>query len=550
MKKIILADDNLLVLESLDRMIKWEELGFRLVAKATNGEEALEAIKQHGIDILISDIKMPTMDGLTLIREIANLSMDCKIIMLSSYNDFQLVREAMRRNASEYILKTELDPVELTRILSHLAEQLDQEREMTRRVEMLESKPAAELMNHDESRHELYLHRRYIKDQLFRELCRGYLSEQQFLFRIKDYLNIRYEPGGHEMLYLSVDHFQKFLDGRWNGNETLFSFAIMNVMEEILQSVDGTDLFYSGSGDFVIVRSVRDQECLSPSGWGDLFHELTLALDQFLKIRISGGWSGMRLVMQPIPDLYVEAMKACQFRYILGKGKLITDQDIAHSIGTTISYPINSDRIGLLRNALTAFHPELLERTLETLCVKQEEVSLTNFNEVLRLYEKYSFVLMDFVEQNGFQAACGPMLESFNEIIYDREAVPELNARLKDAVTRIARNMETGNSHVRQLIKYMQGHLAQKITLQSAAEQLGVSSPYLGRLIQKELGISFNEYLNQHRIERAKELLIEGHQKIYEIAEQVGYASTEYFSRMFKKVVGVNPLDYSLGKYE
>lgn len=549
MKKVILADDNLMVVESLNRLIKWEEHGFVVVAKATNGEEALAAIKKFDVDILISDIKMPIMDGLTLIRELGNLGIDCKTIVLSSYNDFQLVREAMRLNASEYILKTELDPAALTQLLCIIADQLDQEREMTKRVEMLESKSASDFTNDDESHHELYLNRRYIKDQLFRELCRGYLSEQQFLLRTKEYLKIRYQPGGHEVLYLSVDYFQKLLEGRWKGDETLFSFAIMNVIGEILDSIDGTDLFYSGSGDFVIVRSIRGEERLSRTSWRQLFGELTQALDRYLKIRISGGLNGEQLSKQPIPALYVDAMKTCQFRYILGKGKLITDLDITHSVSTTVSYKNNYDRVGLLRNTLTAFHPELLERTLESLFVKQEEVDLNNFNEVLRLYEKYSFVLMDFIEQNGFHAACGSILESFNEFIYDGEAVPELNARLKEVVTRIARNMETGNSHVRQLIKYIQCNFGQKITLQSAAEQLGVSSPYLGRLIQKELGISFNDYLNQHRIELSKELLTEGNLKIYEIAEHVGYASTEYFSRMFKKVVGVNPIDFSLGKY-
>ena len=140
-------------------------------------------------------------------------------------------------------------------------------------------------------------------------------------------------------------------------------------------------------------------------------------------------------------------------------------------------------------------------------------------------------------------------MDSLNEVIYDREAVPELNRRLNEIIMQIARSMETGNSHVRQLIKYVQNHFKEEITLQTTAEQLGVSSPYLGRLVQQELNISFNDYLNNFRIERAKELLIEGKLKVYEVAEEVGYASTEYFSRMFKKFVGLNPKDFLSGKY-
>ncbi|KRF09947.1 response regulator [Paenibacillus sp. Soil787] len=549
MKKVIIADDNLMVVEALDRLIKWEEYGFTVVAKASDGAEALEAIKKFGVDIIINDIKMPIMDGLTLIREIRTLGMDCKAIVLSSYNDFQLVREAMRLGASEYILKSELDPSSLTGLLCALAEQLDQERDITRRVNMWESDTDSNFTRQAEFHNELYLNRRYIKDQMFRELCLGYLSEEQFLARKKEYLNIRFLPGCHEVLYLSVDYFQKLLEMRWYGNETLLSFAILNVMGEILDSIEGVDLFYNGSGDFVIIRTISDEKWLSVSAWSTLFESLSQALDKYLRVRISGGLISNRYSMLAIPALYMDAMKVCQFRFILGKGKLITEQDIQQSVGETVSFKNSHDRVGLLRNALSVFHPQLLERTLSSLYVKQEETRPGNFNEVLRLYEKYSFVLMDFIEQNGLKTVCGPLLDSFNEFIYDREAIPELNRRLKDIISRIAQSMETGNSHVRQLVKYIQGHYEQEITLQLTAEQLGVSGPYLGKLMQKELNISFNDYLNHYRIERAKEFLVEGKLKIYEVAEHVGYASTEYFSRIFKKVVGVTPKDFSSGKY-
>ena len=163
------------------------------------GQKHWKLSNEFGVDILITDIKMPVMDGLALIREIRSLGIDPKAIVLSSYNEFQLVREAMRLGASEYILKTELDPAFLTELLCTLADQLDQEREITRRVKTWDTKLDSNIPNRDESNYELYLNRRHIKDQMFRELCLGYLSEDQFLMRKKDYLNIRYLSGHHEV---------------------------------------------------------------------------------------------------------------------------------------------------------------------------------------------------------------------------------------------------------------------------------------------------------------------------------------------------------------
>ncbi|WNR45952.1 response regulator transcription factor [Paenibacillus roseipurpureus] len=549
MKKIIITDDNRMVVESVAQLLPWTQLGFEIVAKAYDGVQALEALKRRGADIVISDIKMPNMDGLQLIREMKKLGLDAKTIVLSSYNDFDMVREAMRLGASEYILKTELDRQTLSQLLIALASQLDQEREALDNIGKRDELSESEILRLKEMDNELRRNRVYIRDQLLRGLCLGHLPEEQFLQQCKSYLEIRYVSGMHALLYLVVDNFQNVLDMRWRGDEQLLSFAAMNVVEELLDRNVRADLFYNGSGEFVVLACLESDGNNSYEYWESLFTQIAEALEQYFRIRISGGLSLDKEDHYPVSKLYVQALEASQFRYILGKGKLITDQDVMQRRNmSSNTSPNRFERVDMLRNALHASHPQLLIKTADSLMVRPEEVTPENFREALRLYEKYSFILSEFLEKNGLRSKCRSLLESFNEFLYDREAIPELNARFLDILRRISEEMATGNSHVRLLMKFVQAHYKEEITLQTASEQLGVNSAYLGRLVQKELQVNFSEYLNHYRIERAKELLLEGKLKIYEIAEAVGYGSTEHFSRMFKKVTGLSPKDYSSGK--
>ncbi|KRF18436.1 response regulator [Paenibacillus sp. Soil787] len=552
MKKVIIADDNRMVVKAVYQLIPWEQYGYVVTAQVFDGVQALEAVKSNGADLLVTDIKMPFMDGLELIRQVRKIGCDAKVVVLSSYNDFELVREALRLGASEYILKTELDPKSFITLLNALTRQLETERKELEQLVKLEGFSESDLNRLKDADNELFRNRRHIREQLLRGFCIGYVTEEQFLAQRKDYLNIRYDRGCHAILYVASDNFHKLLELRWNGDEQLLAFAASNVIEEILENTEGeADLFYNGSGTFVILLTiVNGKSDPERSSWVQLFSRLSSSLEHYFRLRISGGFAMEKPGADTIPKLYAQAIEACQFRFTQGKGKLFFEEDIQKTgVRTNAAAPFNSyERVDLLRNALSAFQPGLLLKTLESLIVHPDHVTPENFREILRLYEKYTFVLTDFVEKYGMRNACDDLIQSFNEYIYDQEAIPELNRRLKEILERIAKEMETGNSQVRQLIKYVQEHFKDQITLQSAAEQLGITSAYLGRLVQKELGVNYSEYLNQYRIERSKLLLTEGMLKIYEIAEAVGYGSTEHFSRMFKKVTGISPKEFSTGK--
>jgi|GEM_PF-3212109 len=549
MKKIIIADDNRIVVESVARLIPWESHGFEIAATAFDGEQALEAIRERGADIVITDIKMPRMDGLELIRKIKEeLLLDAKTVVLSSYNDFQLVRTAMRLGASEYILKTELEPEALLELMNELSAALDKERADSAPWEGREDdrEEAASALPAD-LREELRQSRRHIRNQLLRELCLGYASEQQFMERKKDWLHIRYRPGGrHYMLYFAVDNFQKLLNLRWRKDEHLLAFAIMNVLEEIVS--DSADLFDNGSGEFAMLASSEDESGAEEAV--RVFERLAQALQRHFQVQVSAGFSELRAQDDTVPRMFIRAVQACQLRFMLGKGKLIHERELARNgyPGKRPETELGKEQVEHLRNVLNSFHPVLLREMMGSLPARPGETSRTDYLRVLRQYEKYTFVLAEFADKHGYQDLFAPMLESFNELIFERESIPELNRRLLELLEAMANAMATGNSLVRAVIRYVQLHYREEITLQSVAEHIGVSSAHLGRLIQKDQNMNFSEYVNQFRIERAKELLAEGRLRVFEIAEAVGYNSVEHFGRMFKRVAGMSPREFATGE--
>ena len=127
MKNILLVDDNKKILELLSTMIPWKETGFQLAGLAADGREALEIARATNIDILVTDMKMPVIDGLELIRHFRELYPHAKFLVLSSYNEFNMVREAFKLGSSEYMLKTELDTDSFKKLLIQVSEELDSE---------------------------------------------------------------------------------------------------------------------------------------------------------------------------------------------------------------------------------------------------------------------------------------------------------------------------------------------------------------------------------------------------------------------------------------
>lgn len=547
LKNVLIVDDNEMVIEALSKIIDWGKYNFNLVGKAYNGVGALEISRKHNVDILITDIKMPEMDGLELIKIISREQTEIKIVVLSSYNEFSLVREAFKLGASEYMLKTELDPRFLVDLLIKLSEEQDEKKRQIESVKELSNKVQKYLNYSKVTDTELYENGIYIKDRLLNDLVRGYTTLEHILGQSPDYLKLRLSEGFYSIMYISIDNYRLILEEVWQRDEKLLFFAIYNIIDEALERYGTGDAFFISQGDFCILFSfdkLKSEEELK-NFTSKIFNEISTCLKGFLKLNISAGASYQEKGAVTLTGLYAQANQACQLRVIQGKGSLIFD---GKNMKTKIKNDLKpGERLEYLKNILASLNPTVISKGIETIIIMPSSVTVADFDEIIHLYQKYSMILFDFIEQNNIEKSCKEQIDKFDKYIYSMDSVTEMNKWLKATIEAIARGLATGNSLIRKVKKYIDEHFSEELSLQSVADHAGVSSSYISKLIVKELGISFTEYLNNYRVERAKELIQNSNLKIYEISERVGYGSIENFSRVFKRITGKSPKEFASG---
>lgn len=547
LKNVLIVDDNEMVIEALSKIIDWIRYNFTLIGKAYNGVDALEIARKYSVDILITDIKMPEMDGLELIRIITDKQPDIKIVVLSSYNEFSFVREAFKLGASEYMLKTELDPRFLVDLLLKLSEEQDEKKRQLESVKELSNKVQKYLNYSKVTDTELYENGIYIKDRLLNDLVRGYAALEDILGQSPGYIKLRLSEGYYSIMYISIDNYRLILEEVWQRDEKLLFFAIYNIIDEVLEQYGAGDAFYISQGDFCILfsfDSLKSEEDFRNFA-SRLFNEIRTCLKGFLKLDISAGASYEKNETIVLTGLYAQANQACQLRVIQGKGSLIFG---GKNMKTTIKNDLKpGERFEYLKNILASLNPTVISKGIETIIIGPTSVTVADFDEIIHLYQKYSMVLFDFIEQNNLEKSCKEQIDKFDKYIYNMDSVTEMNKWLKATIEAIVQGLATGNALIRKVKRYIDEHFSEELSLQSVADYAGVSGSYISKLIVKELGISFTEYLNNYRVERAKELIQNSTLKIYEISERVGFGSIENFSRVFKKITGKSPKEYASG---
>ena len=417
MLRILLVDDEPLVLIGLQGMLEWEKLGYTVCATARNGRQALEIIERERPDIVIADVKMPVMDGLSLARTCHERGALPVFIMLTSFEQFDYVRQAMGAGAVDYLVKLELTPENLQAALGRAAEKVKKERAL--QGELPVRPDAAESV-------------RSYQDRFFVRLYAGLFKEEAELEQPLQHLEIdlksdAYLVAGCELRPASA--------GLTPAQQVKLSFSCARMLETTLQNylpcyVTGADAMRCNVL-FCLTEAQR---------------------------------SNYRAVLRPLLE------KASQILYNYFTVRLLW----------AVGRPTGS-LLGLARRCRE--------------------------NEHLR-----------------------PLLSEDNAILFAEAAEDDGTAGKMQVVAQVQ--------------EYIREHLSQKLTLADVAAVFNFSPNYLSQLFGKYGDAGFVEYITETRIAAAKEMLERGDKKVYEIAEELGFESSFYFSKVFKKVTGLSPREY------
>ncbi|CAM4336211.1 response regulator transcription factor [Paenibacillus alkaliterrae] len=502
MYRVFIVDDEPFIIEGLYDIIDWSEFGLEIAGSAENGQDALALLMDLPVDILLTDISMPIMDGLSLIREARRFRPDLKVIILSGYNDFQYIKEGLKLGVENYLLK----PINIDELQETLANTIDK----------LNATRADRLFSDYDIR--------ILRDNILYRWLTGRIAPNELNERT-DMLQIRLDrPYLVTAVLRTEDQFEPSYDAA-----------------QRLAVQDSSMLpFVDIDGDLVIVFMFEDPVAGKQE-----------AIDKLLGMqkRLSSGQSRISLgsveaMGEGAPRSYANAKKAQEYFLlfdeptILDYGLLPETGGTAHALTDPLDWPsyaklIKAKDIDGLHQAIAAEFEQY-----QTLAGATPAFIQSMAIEMLIRFK---------MELKEIKQADQPELYKPGFVkVMQAETIDELAAIVKEAASLTVDSLmrDVKSPIIQLLLNYVHEHYAQALSLKSLGQQYNIHPVYLGHLFQKETNESFTEYLNKYRIGKAKEMLKETHLKVQEIATQVGYWETGYFYKQFKKYVGISPTDY------
>lgn len=519
MYNVLLVDDEALELEGLLKLVPWEELGFQVVGAVHSGFDALKLIENQHIHLLVSDIKMPIMSGITLLEE-AKKKIPClKSVFISGYQDFQYAQNAIRMKASGYVLKP-VDDDELIEVIENVRRQLEEENASKQIKKMYtQSTP-------------------YLKNQIICELLEGSFNENTII-QLLEQCNINMFKKT-SVAVIEIDNLQLRLNQYLQKDKKTF---LSNILEKIIIEISKQNLEY-------YYKTIHHKVAII---FGGTQEEIDLQLRSLINqierhsectITIGVGQEAQNI--HTIAKSYKQAEKALQHKMFFHKQKIIKFEEITEK--TSREFGSFNNLIDSLFNAITSYDLLQIDASLIQL-----------FNYICNLKDKmvvYNFLLNTLFEleiklnhmNESLYPVIGDKLQYLNEL-FQYETMDELRIWLSDKIYLIAEKLYIKKQRpnyklIMEVIDYLEENISERLTLQEVSDHFSFSPNYLGFIFKEEMGENFSSFLINKRIDKACELLRNTRMKVYEVANAVGYNNLSHFSRQFKENVGISSKDY------
>jgi two-component system, response regulator YesN len=501
MINVMLVDDEPLIVEGMRNIIDWEEYGFQVVAVSSNGKNALEKIQQMKVDILITDIQMPELTGLELIEAIKKNDPSIRSLVLTGFREFHLIKQGLNLGIENYLLKP-INEEELISSLVHIKEKLNRS--------SLEEE--SELVLRD---HAIW---RWIQGKMRDDECKRRLSLYPAIQLIPHFA----------MALFKVE---------WEGREEDFLYRIQQQLETETASVS----VITPQGDLLLVWSQCEDDEVWKSEWETARSILTkYNLENDL---VSAYQTGIDL-MSDIPEVYKELERHCELKLLL------PEED--HPLADELYSEQFLHHVNDLKESSNFLRPDLLEQLANhdfQRVTSSMEVLLTYFDQQNQPLMLKSILLELFYHvKNHFFIPLE--YESYVRMVHcimSVEAAEEGMKILQECIQLIDYTPVSRREHspiIETVLHYIHQNYVEDMSLKTLGHKFHVNSIYLGQLFQKEVSSSFTKYLNRIRIERAKQLLQNSHEKAGSIGKKVGYGDATYFYKQFKKFEKMTPTEW------
>lgn len=523
--KVLLVDDEEEVMNVIEHKIDWEELGFEVIGKAQNGVKALEIAEKKQPDLVITDIKMPYMDGLELSRKLKEENPSIKIMILTGFDEFEYAKEAVHLEIEEYVLKP-VNAAELSACMKRLKETLDREWDEKLNVKKLEKYYMESLP--------------LLQTNFFCSLIEGRVREadiDKFLGAYR--ISLKGPVFCCVVLHTSENHVPDAM------SPLLLTMSVQREVRQKLGDKWRCENF-TYLGNVVMIVEMQSEESISQLT--DDCDRFCRWADRFLGAVVTAGIGKACDRLINISSSYEGAREAISYRVLYGTKRSINISDIAPK-GQELSMQLEDIKMNSLFKAIHLGVREDIENAVYDIVRRLRESAAT--------VTQYNFAAMEIV--GHLYRFCANNYLKFEDHTGDiknpYETVPQMDeSALTKWIIHVALSISdelknARNSSLRHLIveaKNMvrDNYQDSELSLDVVCSRLGVSNSYFSSVFKKEAGQSFITYLTDYRMEQALRLILETNEKSYEIAEHVGYVDANYFSYVFKRKFGMSPSKY------
>jgi two-component system response regulator YesN len=516
MKSILIVDDEIISRLRIRDVLNWNEYGYSIISEASNGKEALQVINSTKVDLVITDISMPVLNGIELMKETKILSPSTKFIVLSSYDDYEFVREALKLGALDYILKLDLNSSIMGDLLNRasIAIELDTKVEGT--------SPDKNTLAVD-----IYSRREELRQLIYGKKD---LNDSKQLEKVNKCFPITRK--GYALLSFDIIN-------QLSGGE---KESLLLLIEDIIQDYNTSKCCMTSLNEITIFFSIPT-DC-GPDKINHISSRLKAVIKDYFNIDIILYISCIKSDIRKINTAYLEIQKVKKLRNIND------DSFIIHYNSTSFAWEKRNykklyeiirilptyqrdNKVSKIKDEIINFKKEMERRPyinkddlryfLTELSTSVNWISL-NYEDI-NLFESYPDDVMHIEE-----------ISSFDDLI-------EYIDFLIETATSLCERIE-GSYLVRKVKQHIKKEYKNQLYIGDFAEQLDVSNTYLSSLFKKEIGLTIKDYLIKTRIEAAKTMLRDTTLQIQEIARECGFVNEHYFSTLFKQKTHQTPLDY------
>lgn len=513
----MIVEDNAIYRYAVKTILNWEDYGFRIVAEALNGKHALELLQEHPVDLIVTDISMPEMNGIELIQAVKARYPGTLIVALSSFDDFNFVKQALMLGAADYVLKHDLEPEGLKRVLEQMRDRIDDER-----AKLSESQYVKTNMNE-------------LRSNMVRKLLLGECTDWSKFEEQAAALRLPLFGGPYAVLLLALSP-----QPENEAHEEHEGLPISLPADE--------------SGTYAAVMSKRRIAVLCKLDMAKSEQEMYAkvhghAVEFMSKMKssawiVTAGLSGVGLKLKDASVYFRQAEEALSEAFYNGRGQIYAYHSVnrRHAAGKDSFKPDPQP----LAAAIKLGDRRQFEHQLDAVVrlAADQRLNKTELQQIVR--DMFVLFKASAFEKKPVADRVDSWLEETLETVEELIPIGQLKELLWNMYNRCVSETtyKSGRREIQMILDYIHDRYAENITLADLSDKLKLSGNYISNLFKSETGFRLTEYMNRYRISIAKKLLQDPQWKVYQIAEQTGFQEVSYFCKVFKEIEGITVTVY------